>query len=138
MKTTTARGENTPATNTTTTSPIAEELRALRERIEELKALIAAPQRDTMDIGEAAEFLRLSKGTIYKYTADRAIPHARFGNRIVFSRAELDRWVQSKRVETVEETKRRAQAAIRRIEEQREAREKRQKENVLRALGRIK
>ena len=58
---------------------------------------------------EAAEFLRLSVGYLYKLTMQRKIPYYKpFGNRCYFKRDELAQYLQGNRIATVEETQRQA------------------------------
>jgi|SRR5579862_859055 len=48
------------------------------------------------NIGEVADYLRLSVHSIYKMTARKAavrIPHIRIGNKLRFRRADVDRWL---------------------------------------------
>ncbi|MBD1396748.1 hypothetical protein H9Q13_06180 [Pontibacter sp. JH31] len=41
----------------------------------------------------------ISKSKFYKLTASESIPHKRFGNRLVFSHAELLKWVELQTVQ---------------------------------------
>jgi excisionase family DNA binding protein len=50
-------------------------------------------QSDLLTITEAAKFLNCSIPTIYAKTSKRAIPFAKSGKRVYFSRRELARWV---------------------------------------------
>jgi len=48
-----------------------------------------------MTVADAAEYLHWTKDAIYKLTAADAIPHFRpHGDRILFRREDLDRWVE--------------------------------------------
>ncbi|MFH1811030.1 MAG: helix-turn-helix domain-containing protein [Pseudomonadota bacterium] len=48
---------------------------------------------------EAADILGLKHGTLYAMVSQRRIPHVRMGGRLVrFDSAELERWVESRRV----------------------------------------
>ena len=46
---------------------------------------------------EAAEFLNLSKATIYRHVSDRSIPFHKQGSRLYFIEVELLEWVKSGR-----------------------------------------
>lgn len=45
-----------------------------------------------MNLIEAAEFLRISSQTLYRWVHQRRIPVRKHGSRLVFSRADLERW----------------------------------------------
>jgi excisionase family DNA binding protein len=49
---------------------------------------------DRCHLEEAVEITGLSKSKIYKLTAFGEIPHKHFGGKLVFSRKDLDRWVE--------------------------------------------
>ena len=58
---------------------------------------------------EAADFLRLSVGYLYKLTMQKKIPYYKpFGNRCYFKRTELAELLQSNRIATVDEVQRQA------------------------------
>ena len=58
---------------------------------------------------EAADFLGLSVGYLYKLTMQKKIPYYKpFGNRFYFKRAELAELLQSNRIATVDEVQRQA------------------------------
>ena len=58
---------------------------------------------------EAAAFLGLTAGYLYKLTMQKKIPYYKpFGNRCYFKRDELAQILQSNRIATVEETQRQA------------------------------
>ena len=58
---------------------------------------------------EAADFLGLTVGYLYKLTMQKKIPYYKpFGNRCYFKRDELVQLLQSNRIATVEETQRQA------------------------------
>jgi excisionase family DNA binding protein len=51
-----------------------------------------------IDINGAAAFLKLSKWTIYQMTRRNEIPCSRpSGTKLIFSKAELTKWVKNKR-----------------------------------------
>lgn len=57
------------------------------ERLEYLKAL------EYLDAGEAAELIRTHRDEIYKLAGSGRLRCTRFGKKLVFSRAELDRFM---------------------------------------------
>lgn len=58
---------------------------------------------------EAAEFLGLTVGYLYKLTMQKKVPYYKpFGNRCYFKREELSQLLQNNRVATAEETQRQA------------------------------
>ncbi|MED4602554.1 excisionase [Paenibacillus validus] len=52
----------------------------------------AVPEQETLDVGEAAEYLRVSKWIIYDMVRCKQIPFFRVRTRIFFKRRELDQW----------------------------------------------
>ena len=58
-----------------------------------------------LTIDEAAQFLRLTKRTLYQRLD---IPRVRYGHRVMFIKEDLERWVRMQRevpVEVVDESK---------------------------------
>lgn len=56
-----------------------------------------------MSVDEASEYLNIAKGTIYGLTSKRLIPHFKRGKKLVFLKADLDQWLLSQRMKTVDE-----------------------------------
>lgn len=50
------------------------------------------PER--LSLLEAAEYLRVSKSTMYKFTHTRRIPYYKFGRSVFFYTKELDDWLK--------------------------------------------
>jgi excisionase family DNA binding protein len=48
------------------------------------------------DLSEAAELLNLSKSFLYKNTMNKTIPFRKVGRKLLFDRAELKAWVESR------------------------------------------
>ena len=70
-----------------------------RESIEEIKNIPnPEPLPDRISLSEACELTGSSKSQIYKLTMLNEIPHQKFGKRLVFSRKELNEWMESKTV----------------------------------------
>lgn len=77
----------------------------ITERLDNLEGLVRAtlrereakPQPELPDIGglELAEAITgLSRGTLYKFTCARAIPHHKKGGKLYFFRDELLAWIR--------------------------------------------
>lgn len=49
-----------------------------------------------MDVDEVSEITGLKKSVIYKMTHKRELPFKKYGKRLVFSRRELQNWVDAK------------------------------------------
>jgi excisionase family DNA binding protein len=54
-----------------------------------------------LSVTEAAEFLVVSKATIYDWVHRRRIPYRKHGSRVVFSKGELARWSADQAVPTL-------------------------------------
>jgi excisionase family DNA binding protein len=69
----------------------AERNAALREppAKQEPPAKAASPSKKLLKVTEAAEFLGLSKATLYKLTMTRGIPYFKLGTRTMFSEERL-------------------------------------------------
>jgi excisionase family DNA binding protein len=57
-------------------------------------ALASEPESPWMGIGKAAEYLDWPRQRLYKLTASGEIPHYKHEGRLLFKRAELDRWLE--------------------------------------------
>jgi excisionase family DNA binding protein len=49
-----------------------------------------------LNAGQAAEYLTLARSTIYEYIHYRKIPFCKIGERVVFSKSELDKWIKKR------------------------------------------
>lgn len=59
-------------------------------------AKFAAPEpREVLSVEEAADFLGLSRNTVYTYANGGTIPCQRVGRRLLFSRTALVRWLSA-------------------------------------------
>ncbi len=82
----------------------------LKEVVEMVTANIINCTKEVLTTDEAARYLGVSKSYLYKLTMRREIPHYKpMGKICYFNRAELEQWLQSKRVATVSEIDQRAQ-----------------------------
>ena len=61
------------------------------------------PEPGFLNIDQAADYLCLSKSTIYKMTAERTIPHCKMSKRVYFKPQVLEDWVSKYKVKTVNE-----------------------------------
>jgi len=73
--------------------------RAFNKNINELK-FEKPVNEDVFDMKEAMSYLKLSKGTMYRLTMDREIPHYKVGRRLYFRKEELDGWINRGMVRT--------------------------------------
>lgn len=69
--------------------------RAVRRALADLQQHLPATDQSTpwMGIAKAAEYLDWPRQRLYKLTASGAIPHYKHEARLLFHRAELDRWL---------------------------------------------
>lgn len=58
---------------------------------------------DILDVKQAADFLRIKIATLYEKTSKKIIPHSKKGNKLYFSRAELQAWLEEGKVKTTHE-----------------------------------
>jgi excisionase family DNA binding protein len=50
-----------------------------------------------LTVADLADVLRVHKKTIYTWVARDAIPHIRLGRRVVFSPADIGRWLGARK-----------------------------------------
>lgn len=65
----------------------------LAQMVAQQQAKLANPEHQTMDVKEAAEFLRMSTWTVRDLVRLKSIPHFRIRSRIWFRRADLEAWI---------------------------------------------
>ena len=67
------------------------------------RALNCRPQiqqpSDRCTLKDALEITGLSKSKLYKLTSTKEIPFKTYGNRLIFSRKELEVWVQDQTID---------------------------------------
>ena len=78
-----------------------ERIAAEKEQIEQstisVREVLAYLETDRyMDLKEAAQYLPLSKRTIWEHL--KTIPHFRYGSKVIFRKSELDQWMETFRV----------------------------------------
>ncbi len=71
---------------------VVEQIAERAAAIIEHKAPAASPW---LTVGEAAEYLRCPKSRVYSLVSARRIPFVKDGSRTLFSRVELDAWLQN-------------------------------------------
>ena len=69
------------------------------ERIGALERIFLC-QKEIFNFDEAAEYLSMSKSTLYKLTAKKEIPHYKPNRYVFFERSELDNWIRAAAVKT--------------------------------------
>jgi len=85
---------------------IIERLNAIERKLEELAAL----NKETLNLKEAARYLNMSCSHLYKLTSAKEIPHYKpRGKQVYFEKRELDKWLLQNRQTTKAEIE---QAAI--------------------------
>ena len=57
-------------------------------------------EMEIFNLEKTAKYVSLSKGTLYKMTAQREIPHFKRGKKLYFKKSELDEWLTGCRVLT--------------------------------------
>jgi len=72
---------------------IADEIEARIKR-----TAISEPLSDRIDIKQAVNLIGLKQSAIYKMTMSGTIPHDKYGKRLVFSRRELEAWMEERTV----------------------------------------
>lgn len=75
----------------------------VESRLKETKPV--EPLHDRIGLEEVIRITGLQKSALYKKTMDNAIPHCKFGRQLVFSRREVEAWMQERTVpqQSVEE-----------------------------------
>ena len=76
----------------------------LRRVLEEKPDLLVKdPEKEILSVDEAADYLGLSKQTVYQHVHKRKIPHSKRGRRLFFRRSELNDWLDKGRKKTIPE-----------------------------------
>lgn len=70
--------------------------------------------KDTLNTEECAMLTGFSQQTIRTYACKRLIPHFKKGGRLVFSKRQIEDWMQSERVNTLEDIEAKADSYMRR------------------------
>ena len=73
-------------------------------KLEELEKLTLLSAKEMLTIDEAARYLEMSKSYLYIMTCKKQIPYYKpNGKRLYFKKTELNEWLQSNRVSSVNE-----------------------------------
>lgn len=76
----------------------------ISEIIEEKLNQLNFETKEILNVEEASKYLNLSTSTLYKLTSNKQIPHYKpNGKCIFFKKADLESWIVSARVATVDE-----------------------------------
>lgn len=87
---------------------------SVRKVLAEPKTEIDAAEPDAiLTIEQAAEFLNLSKATLYGYVHNSTIPVSKRGKRLYFSKMELLQWIKEGRKKTHSEIEQEANSRLR-------------------------
>jgi excisionase family DNA binding protein len=74
--------------------------RRLHELATEEVGQAAPSTKKYLDADEAGEYVQMSKSILYKKTASNEIPHIKPGNKLLFTKEELDQYLSASRVKT--------------------------------------
>lgn len=98
--------------NSQNNAMMAEELKQVADLI---TANIIGTTKEVLTTDEAARYLGVSKGTLYRMTMERQIPHYKSptGRLCYFNRKEIENWMQTIRVATDDELEQKAQSMAR-------------------------
>ncbi len=73
------------------------ELKSLNKRLDKIEETFSSEKsnnsEDIMTVDEAAEYLKINKGTLYRYTSTNKIPFYKTGKRIYFKREHLNEYM---------------------------------------------
>ena len=78
-------------------------LEDIAQRLDRLETLTALSAKNVLDINDTAELTGYSVKYLRLLIAKREIPHYRRGNRLYFSRDEIEDWMMGVRIPTKEE-----------------------------------
>ena len=65
-----------------------------------------------MDISETAQYLKVSKATVYGYVHNQLIPNYKHGNRLYFRKEDIDQWISKSRRKSYDEINEEATAYL--------------------------
>lgn len=72
----------------------------------------AETESDYLQVDDAAVYLTISKSKLYKMTSKREIPFSKVGEKLVFSKSELDEYLKSHRSSTTMEIEEKAETML--------------------------
>lgn len=65
---------------------------------EEMKIIPSRSKGDYTTVPQLAEYLQISKRTIFSWIYQRKIPYSKIGRRVVFKREDIEQWCEGKKV----------------------------------------
>jgi excisionase family DNA binding protein len=78
-------------------------LEDIAQRLDKLETLTALASKDVLDVNETAQLTGYTAKYLRLLISRHEIPHYRRGNRIYFSRDEVEEWMLGERIPTNEE-----------------------------------
>lgn len=58
-------------------------------------------EKEVLNIDDAAEYLGVSRGTLYNWCSQRRVPFIKIGSRTMFRKRDLDTWIADHAVAAV-------------------------------------
>jgi excisionase family DNA binding protein len=71
---------------------------AISKAIAGASTLETTEQSDRLNVDEACQLLNRTRSWLFKKTMDREIPFSKFGSRLVFSRKDLQAWMDQQTI----------------------------------------
>ena len=63
---------------------------------------------ELLTLPQLSDYIGLAKQTIYKYSYSKTIPHYKTGKKLVFKKEEIDEWLKTFKIKTIEDLEREA------------------------------
>ena len=84
---------------------IIEQLDRIERKLSEVSSIVEnfkfnKPENEIMNLNRLAEYLELSKPSLYSLTSTKRIPHYKRGKKLYFNKAEIDKWISENRIKT--------------------------------------
>ena len=73
------------------------------KKLLEIEKLLKLSSDEIFDIEGAANFLKMTKSTLYQYVVNRKIPFFKPNKRLYFSKLSLMEWLQDYKIKSIEE-----------------------------------
>jgi len=70
-----------------------ESYREIRDDLQEIKNYLKGLNKGWMSLDECANYICISKNSLYTKTSKQEVPNYRIGKRIIFNTAEIDAWI---------------------------------------------